>query len=600
MKRSKYFIPTLKEKPNDIEQVSQVLMFRAGMLKKVSNGFFMYLPLMQRAMQKVSDVIRKNMEDAGSVEVKFPILVSKETLEASGRWNAFGKEMFKLADRNENEYALSPTNEEAACFAAETYIRSYKDLPFSLYQIQQKHRDEISPRNGVMRAREFTMKDAYSFHADEACLDAYYNRMHDAYLRIFNELGLDVVAVSADTGAMGGSGSQEIMAVSPDGETDICRCSACGFAANAETVPCAAQGTIVDSGWWMADGKEDNKKSSAPHSSLLIPHSNPTAHHPPSTIHYPPQKIHTPAVKTVEELVAFFKKETRDFCKSVVFNADGELVVAMVRGDREVNDVKLKKILGAKQLEMALAAEIGKTGKTAVGFVGPVGLKGFKIIADYEVGQMRDFIAGANEKDYHLINVNPADFTAEYADLRFAAAGEKCPVCGAELEFNKATELGHIFKLGKRYTDKLDLKFVAQSGGFETMTMGCYGIGVERTVAAIVDQHHDGKGICWPLSAAPFTVDLITVDTANAEQMRVSEEIYTALLKSGSGVEVLWDDTDARPGSKFADCELCGFPYRIVVGRGAANGKVELVERGSGAKSEIDIKDCVKTILGKI
>ena len=566
MKRSKYFIPTLKEKPNDIEQVSQVLMFRSGMLKKVSNGFFVYLPLMQRALQKVSDVIRKYMEAADSVEVKFPILVSKETLEASGRWNAFGNEMFKLADRHENEFAISPTNEEAACFVAGAYLKSYKDLPFCLYQIQQKHRDEISPRNGVMRAREFTMKDAYSFHADEVDLDIYYNRMHKAYLQIFNGLGLDVVAVSADTGAMGGSGSQEIMAVSPDGENDICRCIKCGFAANAETVPCAKP------------KKRSIKVATDERGGF--------------------KKEFTPNSRTIESLVRFFKKETKDFCKSVVFNADGKLVVAMVRGDREVNDLKLKRILGAASLEMATPSEIGKSKKTVVGFVGPVGLKGIKVIADFEVLEMCDFIVGANEKDYHYTNVNPGDFKCEYADLRFAAVGENCPACGSVLEFAKATELGHIFKLGKRYTDKLGLSFVNQEGGFETMTMGCYGIGVERTVAAIVDQHHDEKGICWPVQSAPFTVDLITVDTTNVEQMRISEDLYCKLIAEGT--EVLWDDTDARPGSKFADCELIGFPLRIVVGRSVTEGKVEIIERVSGAKYLVEISDCIEAVTKKL
>ncbi len=564
MKRSRYFIPTLKEKPSDIDLAGQALMFRAGMLKKVSNGFFVYLPLMERVLAKVSNAVRKGMEAADSVEVKFPILVSKETLEASGRWNAFGNEMFKLSDRHENEFAISPTNEEAACFVAGTYLKSYKDLPFSLYQIQQKHRDEISPRNGVMRAREFIMKDAYSFHADDASLDDYYNTMHKTYLDIFNGLGLDVVAVKADTGAMGGSGSEEIMAVSPDGETDICHCPKCGFAANAETVPCSNAGKTAQAG-----GKKGAYK-----------------------------KVFTPNARTIEELVKFFKKETKDFCKAVVFNADGKLIVAMVRGNREVNDVKLKKILGCNQLEMATGAEIGKSGKTAVGFVGAVGLEGLRVIADYEIADMRDFIAGANEKDHHFSGVNPADFTAEFADLRFAAAGEKCPVCGETLKFDKATELGHIFKLGKRYTDKLNLQFVTKEGGFKTMTMGCYGIGIERTVASIVDQHRDDRGICWPVKAAPFEVDLITVDVTNDAQMQASQELYGAL--TGAGVEVLWDDTEARPGSKFADCELIGFPLRVVVGRGIADGKAELVERVSGEKTDVAVADAVNTVLKRL
>jgi len=567
MKRSQYFIPTLKEKPSDIEQISQVYMFRSGMLKKVSNGFFVYMPLMQRMIDKVSGVIKKHMHSVNSQFCKFPILVSQEMLEASGRWNAFGKEMFKLSDRSDNGFAISPTNEETACFVAQTYVKSYKDLPFSVYQIQSKHRDEISPRNGVMRAREFTMKDAYSFHAQEDCLDDYYQKMHKAYLNLFTDMGLKVVSVKADTGAMGGSGSEEIMAVSKDGDTDICKCNSCDYAANIEAVP--------------SNDKVVTKKFA----------KNKTANY---------KKVATPNVKTISELVKFFNASESSFCKAVMFMADNKLVCALVKGDMEVNDAKLRKVLGCTELDIASPEQVAKSKKTVVGYVGAVGLKDIKVIADFSVAGMKDFICGANEKGFHLSNVNNGDFTVEtYADIRNINEGEKCPICNkGKLSFEKATELGHIFKLGKRYTDKLGMKFVNKEGGFDALTMGCYGIGVERTIAAIVDQHHDDRGIIWPTQIAPFVVHLVTVDMTNPDQLKVSKKLYEDFTKKG--IEVLWDDTDARPGSKFADSELIGFPFRVVVGRGVADKKVEFVDRVQGEKEELAIENVVKTVADKL
>ncbi len=469
MKRSCYFIPTLKEKPSDANIASQEYMCRGGYIKKVANGFFVYLPLMNRVMAKVNAKIRSAMESANSVEVKFPILIAKDSLEASGRWNAFGSEMFKLVDRHGNDFAISPTNEEAACFVADTYVKSYQDLPLSIYQIQQKHRDEISPRNGVMRTREFMMKDAYSFHSTDASLDEYYDVMNETYIKLFNSLGLDVVAVKADSGAMGGSGSQEIMAISADGETDICYCGKCKFAANAETVACSKP---------IGEPNTDEGGRF--------------------------KKVYTPNIGTIDKLVKFVKRDIKDLCKAVIFSADGEIVITMVRGDREVNDVKLKNLLKCENLEMADAGDIVKTGKTVPGFVGAINLDGIKVIADHEVAYMKDMILGANEKDYHFIDGNPSDFSpVEYADIRFASVGEVCPICGEPLEFAKATELGHIFKLGKRYTDKLNLQFVNSNGGFETMTMGCYGIGVERTIASIIDQVFLAYKAAWVLAKSP-------------------------------------------------------------------------------------------------
>jgi len=578
MKRTNYFIPTLKEKPSDIEQIDQVFMFRAGMLKKVSNGFFVYLPLMQRVMNKVAGIIKQELQAVNSQECKFPILTSQETLEASGRWNAFGKEMFKLSDRSGNGFAISPTNEETACFIAEAYAKSYKDLPFSVYQIQSKHRDEISPRNGVMRAREFTMKDAYSFHADEKCLDNYYAKMRAAYFRIFNRLGLEVVAVSADTGAMGGSASEEIMAISSSGDTDIARCTACDYAANAETVEINSVGVKNVSKGEAFDAVAN--------------------------------KIHTPSIKTMGNLLKFFSgKQESDFCKSVVYDADGKLVLALVRGDREVNEIKLRKQIAIAFKKPVVSLEIADPKKLvkkgiAVGFVGPIGIsKNIKFIfADNELNDIsKNWIVGANEKDHHYTNAFSYCFdkSVVYTDIRYAKVGDTCPKCSkAKLEFTKATELGHIFALGTRYTNKLNMKFTNESGVLSSnMQMGCYGIGVERTIAAVVEQHRDDKGICWPTQVAPFAVHLVTVDITNELQAKVSEQLYNSLTKQG--IEVLWDDTEARAGSKFADSELIGFPFRVVVGRGVVDEKVEFVERKGNVKKEILVKDIVAEIVDK-
>ena len=541
MRYSKLLLPTLREIPADCDNVSQALMMRGAMLKKVSGGLFVYLPYFNMVLEKVKEEIRRGMNKANSSECKFPILVAKDDLVASGRWDAFGKEMFRLFDRNDKEYAISPTNEEYACFMAENFAKSYNDLPLSVYQIQQKHRDEIRPKGGVMRAREFYMKDAYSFHKDEKDLDDYYNLMREVYFEIFRNLGLKVVSVGADSGAMGGSGSEEIMAICESGESLIGVCEGCTYAANAETIPCKPIQRALD---------ESLKQ----------------------------EKIYTPSSSTIEELTSFLKVPKEYFVKTMLYRADEDIVAVLIRGDREVNEVKLKKYLSCQSLELASEKDVNERTNSVIGFIGPIGLKGIKkLIADFEIGGMNDFVVGANERDYHIKNVNNGDFNAEYADIRFADESSICPVCGKKLKFYKANELGHIFKLGKRYTDKLDIKYIDSDGKAKTMVMGCYGIGLERTVASIIEQHHDDKGMILPIEVAPFKVNVIAVDVTSEKQYEVAEKIYNTLIENN--IDTLFDDRKARAGVKFNDSDLLGIPVKVIVGKNIEDGNVEIQSR---------------------
>lgn len=564
MKFSQFFIPTSKEVPADQQILSQILMQRAGMILPVSNGLFVYLPMFNKVLNNISNVIRKHLNKIGCSEVKFPILVSKDALDNTGRWNSFGNEMFKLKDRNNNEYAISPTNEESACFLAKNYARSYKNFPFSIFQIQQKHRDEKRPKNGVLRAREFIMKDAYSFHADFESLDEYFEKMHNEYIEIFNELGLKVVSVEADTGAMGGTGSIEIMAPAEFGESEIAICSSCNFGANLETVACSEI---------KPEGKASGEKK---------------------------QTIKTPNMKTIKEVANFLNKNEKDFCKSLVYEADGKLILVLIRGDKEVNQIKLANLLKSNSLELADEGKIKKELNSVAGFVGPVGLKNIRILADYTVQGMSDFIVGANILDSHIINVNLSDFKAEFYDLRFADKNDKCPKCGKDFEITKSTELGHIFKLGHRYTKPLNLTYVNPEGKDALMTMGCYGIGLERTVATIIDQHNDEHGIIWPAKIAPFQVNIITVNMSDENQKKISEQIYNELI--AENIETIWDDRNERPGFKFKDSDLIGIPIKVIVGKKIVENSVEIVSRrGESLVSDItEVLSKVKQMLDNI
>ena len=486
------------------------------------------------------------------------------TLEKSGRWNAFGKEMFKLEDRNANEYAISPTNEEYATLVAGSYVKSYNDLPFSIYQIQQKHRDEIRPRDGVVRAREFMMKDAYSFHASAHDLASYYKEMGKVYSNFFSKLGIKTVPVLADGGAMGGLYCHEYMAIGDEGEADIAFCDGCDYGANLETVECKDV--------YKEDMRFKNNF----------------------------KEVITPDTKRIVDLVSMLQREPKDFVKSMVYNADGNLVMVLVRGDREVNETKLANLLKATSLELATEKQIKSIG-SEMGYVGPIGnLQNVRVIADYEIKAMTNFIVGANKKNVHFIDVNNADFKCEWADLRFADQNDVCPVCGGKLNISKGNELGHIFALGTRYTECFNTTFVDKDGKNKIMQMGCYGIGLERTVASIIDQHHDEKGLVLPMAVAPFKVDIIVVDTKKENQMQYAEKLYENL--ENSEIAVLLDDRAERAGVKFNDFELIGVPIRVTVGRGLENGEVEVDIRKTGEKftvktSEVEefVKNLVKT-----
>lgn len=556
MRYSKFLLKTQKEQPADVDSTAMSYMVRAGMVKKVSAGLFYYLPYFNMILRKVSYQLRRAMEKVNCNEMKFPILVSKETLEQSGRWNAFGKEMFKLKDRGENEFALSPTNEEYATLVAGAYVKSYNDLPFSIYQIQQKHRDEIRPRKGLCRAREFTMKDAYSFHATVADLDDYYKKMGKVYTEFFSCLGLKTVPVLADGGAMGGLYCHEYMAISNEGDADIAFCDKCGYGANLEKVE-------------IKDTYKENMKFKGTYKEVI-----------------------TPDMKRIVDLVKMLQREPKDFVKSMVYNADGKLVMVLVRGDREVNESKLAFLLKAGSLELASEKEIKSIG-SVMGYVGPVGeLKNVRIIADYEIKAMTNFVVGGNKKNVHFIDVNNADFKCEWADLRFADENDVCPVCGGKLHISKGDELGHIFALGTRYTEKFNTKFVDTDGQMKVMQMGCYGIGLERTVASIIDQHHDEKGLILPMSIAPFKVDIIVVDTKKENQVAFAEKLYAEL--EDKEIPVLLDDRNERAGVKFNDFELIGVPIRITVGRGLDNNEVEVDVRKTGEKFTIKANEAVK------
>lgn len=562
MRVSKLFMPTQREIPADAEIVSHQLMLRAGMLRKVASGVYSFLPMGYRSYRKVENIVREEMDRAGAQELIMPAVLPAEVYMSSGRWEKFGQEMFRLLDRGGRQFCLGPTHEEPFTEAVRDNIRSYRQLPVTLYQIQHKYRDEKRPRFGLMRCREFVMKDAYSFDTDEAGLDVSYKAMHKAYCRIFDRLGLDYILVDADSGAMGGSGSQEFMVKSSVGEDAIAYCPSCGYAANEEKAACKAE-----------------KSASSPE--LL-----------------PIEKIKTPHVRTIEELVQFMNASSKDFAKTILYSIDGKIVAVMVRGDREVNETKLSNMYDATELVLASFADVERVTGAAVGFAGPVGLKeAVDLIVDTEVAAMTNFIAGANDTDYHFKNVNIGrDFTAsKIADIRTIQAGDPCPVCGKPVETCRGIEVGHIFKLGTKYSDALGCKYLDQEGQEKSMIMGCYGIGVGRTLAAIIEQHYDENGIVWPLSSAPYQAIVIPTNTTDEAINNLASEIHAKLEEAG--IEVLLDDRDERPGVKFKDADLIGIPLRITAGRKAKDGIVEFKERAGGAVAELSADEAVAKVL---
>lgn len=560
MRISRMFMATQREVPSDAEIPSHQLMLRAGLIRKCASGIYAFMPLGLRVYKKVEAIIREEMDRAGAQELIMPALLPAEAYQASGRWAKFGPEMFRLQDRGGRAFCLGPTHEEPFTEAVRDTFRSYKQLPVTVYQIQHKYRDEKRPRFGVIRAREFVMKDAYSFDVDEAGLDASYQAMYQAYRRIFDRLGLDYTIVDADSGAMGGSGSQEFMVKSPIGEDGICFCDACNYAANEEKASCPVP---------AADDEPLREV----------------------------EKIHTPDVRTIEELMAFMNAEPSEFVKTILYNIDGRIVAVMVRGDREINETKLGNLFDATEMTLASFDDVTRITGAKVGFAGPVGLKEkIEIIVDNEVSVMKNFIVGACETDYHLRNVNIGrDFTPDRVeDIRVAVAGDPCPKCGQPLKFARGVEVGHIFKLGTKYSDALNCIYLDKDGKENPMIMGCYGIGVSRTVAAIIEQYHDDDGIIWPVSAAPYKAIIIPTKVNDPENMGTAEKIYDALCDMG--IETLIDDRNERPGVKFKDADLIGIPVRITVGRRAAEGIVELKYRSGGDIVEMTAEEAIKAV----
>lgn len=562
MRLSQLLVPTLREIPAEAEIPSHILMLKAALMRKLASGVYIYLPLGQRVLRKVEQIVREEMDRAGSQEVLMSALIPAELLKESGRWDVFGPEMFKLKDRNERDFCLGPTHEEVFTDLIRNEVKSYRQLPLILYQIQTKFRDERRPRFGVMRSREFIMKDAYSFDMDWEGLDKSFNKMYEAYCRIFDRCGLKYLVVEADSGAMGGKDSKEFMVISGVGEAIIAYCDNCGYAANEEKAECLINQEIDEE--------------------ML-----------------PKEKVYTPNVRTIEELVNFLGITPDKFVKTLIYKAKDNVIAALVRGDRDLNETKLLNILGIREeeLELADASIVEKVTGAKVGFAGPIGLKGeVMIIVDNEIPQMRNFIVGANETDYHIKNVNYGrDFKADVvADIKNVIEGDKCPRCGSPLKIDRGIEVGHIFKLGTKYSDALGAKYVDEEGNEKPIIMGCYGIGINRTVAAIIEQHHDEKGIIWPMSVAPYHVIIVPVNVSNEAQNRVAEDIYAALQKEG--IEVLIDDRDLRAGVKFNDADLLGIPIRITVGKKVDDGIVEIKLREKEEAEEVKISDVVEKV----
>lgn len=554
-------MPTLREVPSEAEITSHKLMLRAGLIRKLASGIYSYLPLGLRAERKVEQIVREEMDRAGAQELLMSALLPAEAYQASGRWEVFGDSMFKLKDRNDRDFCLGPTHEELFTQTVIDNVKSYREYPMTLYQIQNKYRDEGRPRFGLIRGREFVMKDAYSFDLDEAGLDESYNKMYEAYCRIFKRLGLDFTIVDADSGAMGGSGSQEFMVKSPVGEDGIAYCDECGYAANYEKAEC-------------------------------IPQEKPSPEGD-----FDMEKIHTPNAHTIEELVSFLNAEAYNFAKTIIYKADDKYIAAMVRGDREVNEVKLKNLVGCvDDLELAEPFMVRQLTNAEVGFAGPVGLD-IPVYADKEVAVMKNFIVGANETDMHYKNVNiNKDFTPEtVADIRVIEEGDKCPRCGKPIKTAQGIEVGHIFKLGTKYSDALGLTYQDEDGKSKTIIMGCYGIGVTRCLAAAIEQNNDDNGIIWPVSIAPYQAIVIPANSKSVEQTQMAEKIYEDLLSKG--IETLLDDRDERAGVKFKDADLIGIPVRIVVGKKCGEGIVEYKERTADSASDKTVDEAVRDVV---
>jgi len=552
MRQSRTLIPTLREVPADAEAKSHQLLLRAGFIRQNTSGVYSYMPLANKVIHKIQSIVREEMEKINAVEMLMPALQQAETWQESGRWYTYGPELMRLKDRHGREFALGATHEEVITSIVRDEVKSYKRLPLTLYQIQSKFRDEKRPRFGLLRGREFIMKDAYSFHSSAESLDETYNDMYQAYTNVFTRCGLNFRPVIADSGAMGGKDTHEFMALSDVGEDTIAYSDQSSYAANIE----------------MAEVKETDAGGQAEMKEL--------------------QEVHTPSVKTIEEVAAFLGISPSDCMKSMLMKADGRFVLVLTRGDHEVNDVKVKNLLQAETIEFASAEEVAEITGTEPGFVGPVGLdREIEIFADFAVKAMANAAAGANKTDYHYQNVNISRdaHNVTFADLRFIQEGDPSPDGNGTIRFAKGIEVGQVFKLGTRYSEAMDATYLDENGRAQPMLMGCYGIGISRTLSAIVEQHHDDKGLIWPLEVTPYDLHILALNMKNDAQVQLAEKLYEEF--KANGYDVLFDDRAERAGVKFADSDLIGLPIRITVGKRADEGVVEVKIRKTGESFEV-------------
>ena len=570
MRLSKMYVRTLRELPAEAEIPSHILLLRTGMIRKLASGIYGFMPLGWRSLHKIENIIREEMDKSGAQEILMSAIQPAELWEESGRWSAYGPELWRIKDRNGRDFCLGPTHEEIFTDIVRDGVSSYRQLPLNLYQIQHKYRDEARPRFGLMRSREFIMKDAYSFDKDQEGLDKSYDDMYDAYTRIFTRCGLTFRPVEADSGAIGGNASHEFTALSEVGESDIAYCESCSMAANVEKAAC-----------------RDAEPS------------------PESEVMLELQEVHTPGTKTIEEVAGFLNIDKTKTIKALLFEkydedgkADG-YVAAFVRGDRDLNMIKLVNALNIPEHAIAFADEskleaaIGAVG----GFTGPIGLHDCTVVVDSELVGLKNLCAGACKLDHHILNVNYGrDYEGDIVtDLKVLKEGDPCPVCGAPIKHTRGIEVGQVFKLGTKYSKAMNAIYKDENQQDHPLVMGCYGIGVSRTLAAVIEQHHDEDGIIWPVSVAPYHVIVTLVKPKDEEQAKVAEEIYQSLLVAG--VEAVIDDRDERPGVKFKDADLLGFPIRITVGKRAGEGIVEYKLRRDSEKSELSVAEAIENAI---
>jgi prolyl-tRNA synthetase len=565
MRWTQSFINTLREVPADADVISQKLMMRAGMIRKVAAGIYTYLPLGLRSVQKLESIVREEMNRAGAIELLMPAIQPAELWMESGRWQQYGKELLRIKDRHERDFVFGPTHEEVITETVRDAINSYRQLPVNLYQIQTKFRDEVRPRFGLMRGREFIMKDAYSFHTTRESLDDVYEKMRTAYSRVFQRCALDHVPVEADTGNIGGSASHEFMVLAQSGEDAVVSCPRCKYGANIEKATSK----------FFSDEPEP-----APMTEMA--------------------PLHTPGTQSIDDVGKFLGKPTSQLVKTLVFDTDKGAVMVLVRGDREGNEVKIKNFLGATTMEMLADSKFEAATGGPVGYCGPVGTKCGRVLADVALKGRVNWIVGGNKRDTHIGGVNPGrDFPEpEYGDFTTVFAGDPCPRCSTPLEIYRGIEVGHVFKLGTKYSEKMNCVFLDEKGERQPMIMGCYGLGIGRTVAAAVEQSHDADGIIWPMPIAPFEV-VVTSLGKEESVLKMATEVYEKL--TANGIEVLFDDRDERPGVKFKDADLIGFPLRIAVGaKSLANGQIEWSWRRDKAKQLGAPEAVVETVIAAV